>query len=73
MVTTVTTTSYPVTGIEFPALTICGQGSSEKILNTAMSEVFRSFIKIYNITIHESPIELEELMFSKVSTFKDLT
>jgi hypothetical protein len=33
VLTTVKSTSYPVDKIEFPALTICGQGSNEVILN----------------------------------------
>jgi hypothetical protein len=33
VLTTVKSTSYPVNKIEFPTLTICGQGSNEVVFN----------------------------------------
>ena len=38
VLTTVKSTSYPVNKVEFPALTICGQGSNEVVLNTGILE-----------------------------------
>jgi hypothetical protein len=38
VITTVNSTSFPVGNIEFPSVTICGQGSNEAILNSGMSQ-----------------------------------
>jgi hypothetical protein len=50
----------------FSALTICGQGLNEMILNTAMSSVFRAFLLADNYNFSETAIEMEEMLFGKV-------
>ena len=43
--TTVNTTAYPIKNVEFPAITICSQGSAKDILDRAMMKQFERYLK----------------------------
>ena len=44
-ITTINTTAYPIKNVEFPAITICSQGSAKDILDAAMLKQFERFLK----------------------------
>ena len=44
VLTTIGTTGLPIEKIKFPAITICGQGSSKDILNNAMFRQLENYL-----------------------------
>ena len=66
VLTTVNTTAYPVKMIEFPAVTICGQGMSDDIISAAMFKQFFEFFAKKNITVPVNPFRAQELIYIKV-------
>ena len=51
-----TTSAYPVTDIEFPAMTICGQGSNMDILTAGFFNLFLKILKTKGIDLGVSPL-----------------
>ena len=43
-VTTINTSSYPITNVDFPAITICSQGSAKDILDTVIWKQFEKYL-----------------------------
>ena len=57
VVTTATTTALPVTSIEFPSVTICGQGLNSQVFIAAFMRLYFEFQKkAKNETFRLSPI-----------------
>ena len=44
-ITTVESTSYPIKNIEYPAITICSQGTSKDIMNTIIMKQFEEYLQ----------------------------
>ena len=44
-ITTISTTAYPIKKVDFPAITICSQGSAKDILDTALLRQFERYVK----------------------------
>ena len=44
-ITTIDTTAYPIKNVEFPAITICSQGSAKDVMDTVMLNQFESYLK----------------------------
>ncbi len=66
VLTTVRTSAYPVSNIEFPAVTICGQGSNDATLSAGFLKTFFKFLKINGINLPVSPIRAAVLMARKL-------
>ncbi len=65
VLTTVNTTAYPVKMIEFPAVTICGQGMSDDVISAAMFKQFFQFVAQKNLTNTINPLRAQELIYIK--------
>jgi hypothetical protein len=57
VITTVGTTAYPIKRIEFPAVTICGQGNNEEILAAGFLKMFSDFLSQKGVNLGISPIK----------------
>ena len=44
-ITTIDTVAYPIKNVEFPAITICSQGSAKDVLDTAILKQFERYLK----------------------------
>ena len=64
VLTTIGTTGLPIEKIKFPAITICGQGSSKDILNNAMFRQLGTYLASQGKNISEMS---EEEVSSKMS------
>ena len=53
VLTTIGTTGLPIEKIKFPAITICGQGSSKDILNNAMFRQLGTYLASQGKNISE--------------------
>jgi hypothetical protein len=63
--TTVKTSAFPVSNIEFPAVTICGQGSNDVILSGGFLYMFFKFLKQNGVNLPVSPVRAAILMRRK--------
>jgi hypothetical protein len=69
VLTTVLTTAYPVKKVDFPAVTICGQGMNEDVFSSGIMKPFlgylysKQLLTIPNVT----PLLLAQLLFVKVN------
>ena len=45
VITTINTTAYPVEHVEFPAITICSQGSAKDLTDVAIYRQFQTFVE----------------------------
>ena len=50
VITTINTVAYPVENIEFPAITICSQGSAKDLTEIAIYRQFQTFLDSKNAT-----------------------
>ena len=66
VLTTVQTTAYPVKEIEFPAVTICGQGMSDDVISAAMFKQFFKYLETQNISIGVQPLQAQNLIYIQV-------
>ena len=66
VLTTVATTAYAVKAIEFPAVTICGQGMSDDVIGAAMLNQFFKYLELKNISTGVSPYKAQNLIFIQV-------
>jgi len=62
VLTTVQTSAYPVSNIEFPAVTICGQGSNDVMLSGGFLYMFFKFLKQNGVNLPVSPVRAAILM-----------
>ncbi len=62
VLTTVKTSAYPVTDIEFPAVTICGHGSNMDILTAGFFNLFFNYLKSKKINLGVSPLKAAVIM-----------
>ena len=70
VLTTVLTTAYPVKKVDFPAVTICGQGMNEDAFTSGILKPFISYLyskKLMTIP-GVTPLLVEQLVFVKVNT-----
>ena len=44
-ITTINTTAFPIKNIEFPAVTICSQGSARDVMDTVLLNQFEEYLK----------------------------
>ena len=44
-ITTIQTTAYPIKNIEFPAITICSQGTSKDVMDTVILKQFEEYLR----------------------------
>jgi len=73
VITTVGTTAYPIQKIEFPAVTICGQGNNEEILAAGFLKMFSDYLSQKGVNLGISPIKgLRILIKSQISVNIDL-
>ena len=64
VITTVKTTAFKVTNIEFPAITICGQGLNEDIIFAGFLKLAIRFLKQNGIKVGISPFKAVKLLKS---------
>ena len=57
VITTVGTTAFPIKKIEFPAVTICGQGNNEEILAAGFLKMFSDYLSKKGVNLGISPIK----------------
>ena len=72
ILTTLTTTAYPVDNIDFPAVTICASGMNEEVFNAAFLQQFFDYLKQRNLIGSNisrliTPFEAQKLLFIKVT------
>ena len=48
-ITTINTTAYPIKRVEFPAITICSQGSAKNVMDAVILRQFELFLKAKGI------------------------
>ena len=48
-ITTINTTAYPIKSVEFPAITICSQGSAKNVMDAVILRQFELFLKARGI------------------------
>jgi hypothetical protein len=74
VLTTVNTTAYPVKLVDFPAVTICGQGMSADVFTTGMIKTFLKYLATSkNISYPDlTPIVTEDLVYTKEKHFSVL-
>ena len=53
IITTINTTAYPIQNIEFPAITICSQGTAKDLLDKVILNQFEAYLRARGIT-HET-------------------
>ena len=44
-ITTINTTAYPIENIEFPAITICSQGSAKDVMDNVLLKQFEAYLE----------------------------
>ena len=66
VLTTVTSTAFPVEEIEFPAVTICGFGMIEEAFNAGIMKQFFNYLTELNVTPAVTPFEAQKLLYVKV-------
>ena len=54
-ITVVSTTSYPIKNIEFPAITICSQGLAKGIMEKVILQQFKRYLKTKKIITQSEP------------------
>jgi hypothetical protein len=52
--------------IDFPALTICGQGLNSEVFNAAMLKLLFKFLDSKNLSAELTPLRAAELLFKEV-------
>jgi hypothetical protein len=67
VLTTVQTTAYPVKEIEFPAVTICGQGMSDDVISAAMFKQFFKYLESKKMSSGVSPLQAQSLIYIQVN------
>ena len=72
VLTTVTSTAFPVEGIEFPAVTICGSGMNEEAFNAGILKQFLDYLTEMNETHGITPFVAQKLMYVKVKRTNDV-
>ena len=71
VLTTLTSTAYPVKKIEFPAFTICGQGMNNDVLNAGMTkQILNFFNNLEGVKLNVSAYEASNIITKKVFTFR---
>ena len=53
-ITTINTTAYPIKSIEFPAITICSQGSAKNVMDAVILRQFEEYLKVRGIKEKET-------------------
>ena len=56
ILTTVSTTAYPIHSLEYPAITICGQGMATDTLDKVLKERFESWMRAKNLDLNRETI-----------------
>ena len=62
VLTTIKTSAFPIKDVEFPAVTICGQGADTDILTSGFLTLFLNFLKKNGINLGVSPIKASVLL-----------
>jgi hypothetical protein len=63
VLTTVTSSAHPVGNVDFPAFTICGEGSIGDTIVAGLIKEFFYFLKSkLNITVEMTPFEASQLI-----------
>ena len=52
ILTTVSTTAFPIHSLEYPAITICGQGMATDTLDKVLKERFESWMRARNLDLN---------------------
>jgi hypothetical protein len=50
-ITTINSTAYPIKNIEFPAITICSQGTSKDVMDTVILKQFEEYLDSRGIKV----------------------
>ena len=66
VLTTVKTSAFKIKNLEFPALTICGQGANTNIISAGFFKIFFNYTKQRNVSFGMSP-----LWFAKNRSLRD--
>ena len=66
VLTTVKTSAFKIKNLEFPALTICGQGANTNIISAGFYKIFFNYTKQRNVSFGMSP-----LWFAKNRSLRD--
>ena len=75
IITVINTTSYPISNIDFPSITICSQGLAKDVVEKVMLQQFKSYLTSRSL-IEECNTNLNQSKTSNASTtncFEKLT
>ena len=75
IITVINTTSYPISNINFPSITICSQGLAKDVVEKVMLQQFKSYLTSRSL-IEECNTNLNQSKTSNASTtncFEKLT
>ena len=53
---TVSTTAFPIHSLEYPAITICGQGMATDTLDKVLKERFESWMRARNLDLNRKTL-----------------
>ena len=56
ILTTVSTTAFPIHSLEYPAITICGQGMATDTLDKVLKERFESWMRARNLDLNRKTL-----------------
>ena len=62
VITTIKTSAFPIKDVEFPAVTICGQGTDGDLLTSGFVKLFFNYLKQNGISLGISPLKTALLL-----------
>ena len=69
VITVINTTSYPISNVDFPSITICSQGLAKDIMEKIMLQQFKNYLISKNLILECNTI-LNQSKTSNVTTTK---
>ena len=65
VITTVQTSAYPLKDLEYPAVTVCGQGSNDDVLTSGFFNLFFKYLRQKGVNMPISPLSAALIMKKK--------
>jgi len=66
ILTTLTSTAYPIGSIEFPAFTICSQGMNNDVMKSATMKQFKLYLDSIGYKLNATVYEAASVFYRKV-------
>ena len=65
VITTVQTSAYPLKDLEYPAVTVCGQGSNDDVLASGFFNLFFKYLRQKGVSMAISPLKAATILKKK--------